>query len=203
MPKITNTFSYYFLSRTEILSINLPDILGQIFEVGIFSAAAAKLPQSCPTLCDPIDRSPPGSSLPGILQARTPEWVAISFSNAWKWKMKVKSLSRVWLLATPWTAAYQAPPSRGFSKQDYYSGVPLPSPGIFSRHCQISIGVAKLNPGPRNSAVLAFIFRFVIYFGITYMFKIRIEASFFFIWINSCSSNIWNMERPFFIMKLP
>ena len=89
---------------------------------------AAKSLQSCPTLCDPIDGSPPGSSVPGILQARTLEWVAISFSNAWKWKVKVKSLSRVLLLATPWTAAYQAPPSMGFSRQEYWSGVPLPSP---------------------------------------------------------------------------
>ena len=92
------------------------------------AAAAAKLLQSCPTLFDPIDGSPPGSAIPGILQARTPEWVAISFSNAWKWKVKVKSLSRVWLLSTPWTAAYQAPPSMGFSKQEYWSGVPLPAP---------------------------------------------------------------------------
>ena len=91
------------------------------------AAAAAKLLQSCPTLCDPIDGSPPGSSVPGILQARTLEWVAISFSNAWKWKVKVKSLSHVWLLATPWTAAYQAPPPMGFSRQKYWSGVPLPS----------------------------------------------------------------------------
>ena len=83
--------------------------------------------QSCPTLCDPIDGSPPGSAIPGILQARTLEWVAISFSNAWKWKVKVKSLSRVWLFATPWTAAYQAPPSMGFARQEYWSGVPLPS----------------------------------------------------------------------------
>ena len=89
----------------------------------------AKLLQSCPTLCDPIDGSPPGSPVPGILQARTLEWVAISFSNAWKWKGKVKSLSRVQLLATPWTAAYQAPPSMGFSRQEYWSGVPLPFPG--------------------------------------------------------------------------
>ena len=71
-------------------------------------AASAKLLQSCPTLCDPRDRSPPGSPVPGILQARTLEWVAISFSNAWKWKVKVKSLSRVWLFTTPWTAAHQA-----------------------------------------------------------------------------------------------
>ena len=92
------------------------------------AAAAAKSLQLNPTLCDPRDGSPPGSPIPGTLQARTLEWVAISFSNAWKWKEKVKSLSRVWLLATPWTAAHQAPPSRGFSRQQYWSGVPLPSP---------------------------------------------------------------------------
>ena len=90
--------------------------------------ATAKSLQSCPTLCNPIDGSPPGSPIPGILQARTLEWVAISFSNAGKWKVKVKSLSRVWLLATPWTADYQAPPPMGFSRQEYWSGVPLPSP---------------------------------------------------------------------------
>ena len=87
--------------------------------------AAAKSLQSCPTLCDPIDGSPPGFPVPGILLTRTLEWVVISFSNAWKWK--VKSLSRVRLLATPWTAAYQAPPSMGFSRQEYWNGVPLPS----------------------------------------------------------------------------
>ena len=91
------------------------------------ATAAAKSLQSCPTLCDPIDGSPPGSPVPGILQAITLEWVAISFSNAWKWKVKVKSLSRDRLLATPWTTAYQAPPSMGFSRQEYWSGVPLPS----------------------------------------------------------------------------
>ena len=93
----------------------------------IIAAATAKSLQSCPTLCDPIDHSPPASPIPGILQARTLEWVAISFSNAWKWKVKVKSLSRVRLLATPWTEAYQAPPSMGFSRQEYWSRVPLPS----------------------------------------------------------------------------
>ena len=92
------------------------------------AAAAAKSLQSCPTLCDLIDGSPPGSAIPGILQARTLEWIAISFSNAWKWKVKVKSLSRVLLLATPWTAAHQAPPAMGFSKQEHQSVVPLPSP---------------------------------------------------------------------------
>ena len=92
------------------------------------AAAATKSLQSCLTLCDPIDGSPPGSPVPGILQARTLEWVAISFSSAWKWEVKVKSLSRVRLLATPWTAAHQAPPSVGFSRQEYWSGVPMPSP---------------------------------------------------------------------------
>ena len=92
------------------------------------AAAAAKSLQSCPTLCDPRDSSPPGSLVPGILQPRILEWVAVSFSNAWKWKVKVKSLSRVQIFATPWTAAYQAPPSMGFSRQEYWSGVPLPSP---------------------------------------------------------------------------
>ena len=79
-------------------------------------------------LCDPIDGSPPGSPIPGILQARTLEWVAISFSNACKRKVKVKSLSPVGLFETPWTAAYQTPPSMGFSSQEYWSGLPLPSP---------------------------------------------------------------------------
>ena len=92
-----------------------------------YAAAAAKSLQSCLTLCDPIDGSPPGSLVLGILQARTLERVAISFSNAGKWKVKGKSLSRVWLLATPWTTAYQAPLSMGFSRQEYWSGVPLPS----------------------------------------------------------------------------
>ena len=99
------------------------------------TAAAAKSLQSCPTLCDPIDGSPPGSPVPGILQARTLEWIAISFSNAGKWKLKVKSLSHVWLLATPWTAAYQAPPSMGCSRQEYWSGVPLPSPTMTAPFC--------------------------------------------------------------------
>ena len=95
------------------------------------TAAAAKSLQSCLTLCDPIDSSPSGSSVPGILQARTLVWVAISFSNARKGKVKVKSLSRVRLLATPWTAAHQAPPSMGFCRQEYWSGVPLPSPILY------------------------------------------------------------------------
>ena len=114
-------FSRWYVSMWCELGLN---------ECGILiwgAAAAAKSLQSCPTLCDPIDGSPPGSAVPGILQARTLEWVAISFSSAWKWQVKVKSLSCVWLLATPWTAAYQAPPSVGLSRQEYWSGVPLPS----------------------------------------------------------------------------
>ena len=99
------------------------------------ATATAKSLQSCPTLCDPIDGSPPASPVPGILQARTLQWVAISFSNAWNWKVKVKSLSRVWLPATPWTAAYQVPLSMGFSRQEYWNGVPLPSPKTSSRCC--------------------------------------------------------------------
>ena len=90
------------------------------------AATAAKSLQSCLTLCDPINGSPPGSPVPGILQARTLEWVAISFSNAQEWKEKGESLSRVQLFTTPWTAAHQAPPSMGFSRQEYWSGVPLP-----------------------------------------------------------------------------
>ena len=100
----------------------------KMFYVFPAAAAAAKSLQSCLTLCDPMDGSPSGSPVPGILQARTLEWVAISFSNEWQWKVKVKSLCRVQLLETPWTVAYQAPPSMGFSRQEYWSGVPLPSP---------------------------------------------------------------------------
>ena len=127
----TNVFckvsSFYRSSgiRRKILSLCC---FGQNTTSNVFCrihAAAAKSLQSCSTLCNPIDSSPLGSPVPGILQARTLEWVAISFSNAWKWKVKVKSLSRVRLLVTPWTVAYQAPP--GFSRQEYWSGVPLPS----------------------------------------------------------------------------
>ena len=101
-----------------------------------FQFAAQSL-QSWPTLCDPRDGSPPASSVPGILQARTLEWAAISFSSAWKWKGKVKSLSRVRLLVTPWSAAHQAPPSTGFSRQEFWSGVPSPSPKSFLTCTQI------------------------------------------------------------------
>ena len=110
------------LSSVQFSSVQL------LSRVQLFAAAAAKSLQSCPTLCDPIDGSPPSSPVLGILQARTLEWVAISFSNALKWKVKVKSLSPVRLLSNPWTAAYQAPLPMGFSRQEYWSGVPLPSP---------------------------------------------------------------------------
>ena len=105
-------------------------IAGKFFTIwatAAAAAAAAKSLQSCLTLCDPVDGSPPGSPVPRILQAKTLEWVAISWSNAWKWKVKVKLLSCVQLLATPRTAAYQAPPSMGFSRQEYWSGLPFPS----------------------------------------------------------------------------
>ena len=96
------------------------------------AATAAKSLQSCPALCNPVDGSPPGSPISGILQARTLEWVAISFSNAWKGEVKVKLLSHVQLLATPWTVAHQAPPSMGFSRQEYCSGMPSPSLNLIS-----------------------------------------------------------------------
>ena len=125
------TFIYIFLKLFSY--IGYYNMLSIVSSLWYTVAAAAKSLQSYLTLCDPIDSSPPGSPVPGILQARTLEWVAISFSNAWKWKVKVKSLSHVWLLATPWTAAYQAPLSMGFSRQEYWSGVPLPSLVVYSR----------------------------------------------------------------------
>ena len=124
--KWTAEHIHTFSSRYAISNLYL--FLAMKWSSDTAATAAAKLLQSCPTLCNPRDGSLPGSPIPGILQARTLEWVAISFSNAWKWKVKVKSLSRVQLLETPWTAAYQAPPSMGFSRQEHWSGVPLPSP---------------------------------------------------------------------------
>ena len=128
--------SFYLLDSILLIPITLPALplptsVALQRTWSCFSkewSATAKSLQSCPTLGDPIDGSPPGSPVPGILQARTLEWVAISFSNTWKWKGKVKLLSHVWLLVTPWTAAQQAPPPMGFSRQEYWSGVPLPSP---------------------------------------------------------------------------
>ena len=121
-----------------------------VLKVSAAAAAAAKLLQSCPILCDPIDGSPPGSPILGILQARTLEWVAISFSNACKWKVKVKSLSCVQVLATPWTAAYQAPPSMGFSRQEYWSGCHclLPSRYLLPVYCDWLRGGHVIKAGP-------------------------------------------------------
>ena len=116
-----------------ILEINLLSVASFV-SIFSHSAAAAKLLQLCLTLCDPVDSSPPGSPVPGILQARTLEWAAISFSNAWKWKVKVKSLSHVRLLATPWTVAHQAPPSMGFSRQESWSGVPFKKQNKTKKH---------------------------------------------------------------------
>jgi len=118
--------TWTFFVKSSFLGLLLKEYLSYLTTAA--AAAAAKSLQLYLTPCDPIDGSPPGSPIPGILQARILEWIAISFSNAWKWKVKVKSLSRVQLLATPESAAYQAPPSMGFSRQEYWSGVPLPSP---------------------------------------------------------------------------
>ena len=120
MARLDPEYRGRFMTSNKLVSAMVPSACKK--------PAAAKSLQSYPTLCDPRDGSPPGSPVPGILLARTLERVAISFSNAWKWNVQVKSLSRVRLLATPWTAAYQAPPSMGFSRQEYWSGVPLPSP---------------------------------------------------------------------------
>ena len=134
---VENIFLPYWIYLSGFSSI--PNSLRQFLITNRYAAAAAadKLLQSCPTLCDPIDGSPPGSSVPGSLQTRILEWVAMSFSNAWKWKVKVKSLSHVWLFTTPWTAAYQAPPSMGFSRQEFWSGLPFPSPQMDMVFCQI------------------------------------------------------------------
>ena len=119
-----------FLLKIGSLSADTEE--GRGLEFAAVAAAAAKSLQSCLTLCDPIDGRPPGSPVPGVLQPRTLEWVAISISNAWKWKVKVKSLSRVRPSATPWTAACQVPPSMWFSRQEYQSGSPVPSPHMGS-----------------------------------------------------------------------
>jgi len=113
--------SHWQFSEHVVILRGWKSFVGYLLHISKRMAAAKSL-QSCSTLCDPIDGSPPGSPVPGILQARTLEWVAISFSNAWKWKGKVKSLSRVRLLGTQWTAALQASLSMGFSRQDYWSG---------------------------------------------------------------------------------
>ena len=138
----SSKYILYLLSETEYSSVLWSITIHLIYLP--LAAAAAKSLQSCLTLCDPIDGKPPGSPVPGILQARILEWVAISFSNVWKWKVKVKLLSRAWLLVTPWTAAYQVPLSMGFSRQEYWSGVQLPSPICHLSVVQISSGHGNL-----------------------------------------------------------
>ena len=124
--QLTMTCFYVESAKIKAFSSLTPEVCVGLYPCAqsevCAAAAAAKSLQSCPTLCDPIDSSPPGSTIPGMLQARTLEWVAISFSNAWKWKGKVKLLSHVWLFMSPWTAAYQAPLSMGFSRQEYRVG---------------------------------------------------------------------------------
>ena len=127
-PSPRKSFTSSLMLQSSIISPASTLAILQIILHTAAAATAAKSLQSCLTLCDPIDGSPPGFPVPGILQARALEWVAISFSNAWKWKVKVKSLSCVQLFKTPWIAAYQAPLSMGFSRQKYWSGVSLPSP---------------------------------------------------------------------------
>ena len=176
----TDPSSFFFASKALSSSPSWPRILGalepQILALrgessffhqhgpqdpggrkGLEGKPAAKSLQSCLTLCDPIDGSPPGSTAPGILQARTLEWVAISLSNEWTWKVKVKSLSCIRLLATPWTAAHQAPPSMGVSRQEYWSGVPGPSPEdkprhLQPRHLQLELGMNSPVDLPVNGA---------------------------------------------------
>ena len=142
-------FPHIFICIFNPIAIKLPTTLflgGRNWKADVnIAAAAAKSLQSCPTLCDPVDGSPPGSCIHGILQARVLEWVAISFSNTWRCKVKVKSFSRVWLLATPRTAPYQAPASLGFSRQEYWSGLPLPSPTLILGWCKSNCGFALLN----------------------------------------------------------
>ena len=145
-------FSYTIISqiRSSVKAFYFITCPGKIQDES--AAATAKSLQSCPTLCDPIDGSPSGSPVPGILQARTLEWVAICFSNAWKWKVEVKSRSLIRLFATPWTVAYQAPPSMGFSKQECWSGVPLPSPtyydSIMNAYLSIQLSILLMDALP-------------------------------------------------------
>ena len=124
--------SHPYMTTGKAIALTRWTFAGKVMSL-LFNMLSAKSLQSCPTLCDHIDSSPLGSSVPGILQARILEWIAISFSNVWKWKVKVKSLSRTRLLETPWAGAYQAPPPMGFSRKEYWSGVPLPSPNMLSR----------------------------------------------------------------------
>ena len=131
--ELPDSFHLAHLTKSQ-LWLDSTHLLHHLHTFDYTAAAAAKSLQSCLTLCDPIDGSPPGSPVPGILQARTLERVAISFSDASKGKVKVKLLSHVRLSATPWTAAYQAPLSMEFSRQEYWSGVPSPSLAVHATH---------------------------------------------------------------------
>ena len=190
----------------------------------INKAKYAKSLQSYLALCNPIDSSPPGCPIPGILQARTLEWVVISFSNAWKWKVKVKSLSRVRLLAISWTAAHLAPPSMGFSRQEYWSGVPLPSPrqSIKVTYMRMVLMVfpvlteQSIDLGFRQ-LVFAYIFSFFLYIEnvifriISRLFYDWVEMSLTFhllnkifkiiIWlcVHQCLSHVWLFATPWTI----
>ena len=149
-PFFTVQLSHPYMTTGKTIALTKWTFVGKVMSLLLNmlsdAAPAAKWLQSCPTLCDPIDDSPPGSPVSGILQARILEWVAIAFSNEWKWKVKVKSLSRVWLFATPWTGAYPSPLSMGFSRQEYCSGLPFPSPnnlGSSFHFWNLSIGFGK------------------------------------------------------------
>ena len=146
------------------------------------------------TLCDAIDGSPPGSLFPGILKARTLEWVAISFSNAWKWKVKVKSLSCVRLLATPWTAVYQAPPSMGFSRQEYWSGLPLPSP------CSLQLFVQN---NPPTGSIPRFHY-FISVIILRYMFHYFSTLTLLYSWTvcSLISELIWGLPQLHFTYEI-
>ena len=181
--------------ENELLMVPRCCILGIIvLPTQFVSAAAAKWLQSYPTLCDPIDGSPPGSPIPGILQARTLEWVAISFSNAGKWKVKVKSLSRVRPLATPWTAAYQAPPSMGFSRQEYWSGVP-------SRFCN-----CPFSPFGHIAALRFFFFfffdRVLLFLGIIILFFFNWRIIALQYWVFFCHTSTWIRHRYTYVSSL-
>ena len=146
------TRAYLFVSS------EMENSLSPLFNITLCYAKSLQL---CPILCDPIDDSPPGSPVPGILQARTLEWVAISFSNAGKWKVKVKSLSSVWLLATPWTTAHQAPPSMGLSRQEYWSGVPLQTANTKTLICEV---FASWHSVPLKACFFFLLFYYKTYF---------------------------------------
>ena len=149
-PKLTLNYRYglgpdslHFLRKLMLPSLESLEKFFRINQVAPWlSPRPREVAQSCTTLCDPMDCSLPCSSIHGIFQARVLEWVAISLSNAWTWKVKVKSLSRVRLCAIPWTAAYQAPPSMVFSRQEYWSGVPLPSPWSISSLTKFKFSLA-------------------------------------------------------------